>query len=37
MRVEAVFKPKEERRGEITDIKYFRPIGGVATPFGVDE
>jgi uncharacterized OB-fold protein len=28
MRVEAVFRPKEERRGEITDIKYFRPIGG---------
>ncbi len=28
MRVEAVFKPAEERKGEIADIKYFRPTGG---------
>lgn len=28
MKVEAVFKPAEERKGEITDIKYFRPAGG---------
>lgn len=26
MRVEAVFKDKEERKGSILDIKYFRPI-----------
>lgn len=26
MRVEAVIKPPEERRGEITDIKYFRVL-----------
>ncbi|MEM2446417.1 MAG: Zn-ribbon domain-containing OB-fold protein [Candidatus Bathyarchaeia archaeon] len=28
MKVKAVFKPAEERKGEITDIKYFKPIGG---------
>ncbi|MCS7285654.1 MAG: Zn-ribbon domain-containing OB-fold protein [Anaerolineae bacterium] len=28
MKVEAVFKPAEEREGGITDIKYFRPTGG---------
>lgn len=28
MRVKAVWKPKGERRGAITDIRYFRPIGG---------
>ncbi len=28
MKVEAVFKPPEERKGEITDIRYFRPAGG---------
>ena len=27
MRVEAVFKPKAEREGSITDIEYFRPEG----------
>ena len=27
MEVEAVFKPKEEREGGITDILYFKPIG----------
>lgn len=26
MRVQAVWKPKEERQGAITDIKYFKPI-----------
>jgi uncharacterized OB-fold protein len=26
MKVQAVWKPKEERQGAITDIKYFRPI-----------
>jgi uncharacterized OB-fold protein len=26
MKVEAVWKPKEERQGAITDIKYFRPL-----------
>jgi hypothetical protein len=26
MEVEAVFKPKEERKGSINDIKYFKPI-----------
>jgi uncharacterized OB-fold protein len=26
MRVEAVFKEKEERTGSITDIEYFRPV-----------
>jgi len=25
MQVEAVFKPKKERKGSIFDIKYFRP------------
>jgi uncharacterized protein len=28
MRVEAVWKPKMERRGAITDISYFRPVKG---------
>jgi uncharacterized OB-fold protein len=28
MRVEAVFKKKEERCGRITDLLYFRPEGG---------
>ena len=28
MKVKAVWKPKEERQGAITDIKYFRPLGG---------
>jgi uncharacterized protein len=33
MRVEAVWKPKGERRGAITDIVYFRPIrGGLGRP-----
>jgi uncharacterized OB-fold protein len=27
MPVEAVFKPREERKGSILDIRYFRPIG----------
>jgi len=27
MRVEAVWKPRGERRGAITDIRYFRPLG----------
>ena len=27
MRVEAVFKPKAERKGSMLDIEYFRPIG----------
>ena len=27
MRVEAVWKPPEEREGAITDIRYFKPIG----------
>jgi hypothetical protein len=26
MKVKAVWKPPEERKGEITDIKYFKPI-----------
>jgi uncharacterized OB-fold protein len=26
MRVQAVWKPPEERQGAITDIKYFKPI-----------
>ncbi len=26
MQVEAVFKPKEERKGSINDIKHFKPI-----------
>ncbi len=29
MQVEAVWKPKDEREGSITDIKYFRPLKGV--------
>src|SRR5437879_10143390 len=28
MKVKAVWKPKEERQGAITDIKYFRPLRG---------
>jgi uncharacterized OB-fold protein len=28
MKVKAVWKPKEERRGAITDIRYFRPFRG---------
>ena len=28
MRVEAVWKPRGERRGAITDLKYFRPVRG---------
>jgi uncharacterized protein len=28
MKVEAVWKPKSERRGAITDIRYFRPLKG---------
>jgi uncharacterized OB-fold protein len=28
MPVEAVFKPKGERKGSILDIKYFRPVKG---------
>jgi len=28
MKVKAVWKPKEEREGAITDIKYFKPLGG---------
>ncbi len=28
MRMEAVFKEKEQRRGEIRDLLYFRPEGG---------
>jgi hypothetical protein len=28
MRVKAVWKPKEERKGAITDIKYFKPLRG---------
>jgi uncharacterized OB-fold protein len=27
MAVEAVFKPKDERQGSITDILYFKPVG----------
>ena len=27
MRVQAVFRPKKERKGAITDIKYFKPAG----------
>ena len=27
MRVQAVFKPKEERIGSVLDIKYFKPLG----------
>jgi uncharacterized OB-fold protein len=26
MKVEAVFKPKAERKGAIGDIKYFKPL-----------
>ena len=26
MRVEAVWKPAQEREGSITDIRYFRPV-----------
>jgi hypothetical protein len=26
MKVEAVWKPEEERTGSITDIKYFKPL-----------
>jgi len=26
MKVKAVWKPKEERVGAITDIKYFKPL-----------
>jgi uncharacterized OB-fold protein len=26
MRVQAVWKPPEERKGAITDIKYFKPL-----------
>jgi hypothetical protein len=26
MKVKAVWKPKRERRGAITDIKYFKPL-----------
>lgn len=26
--IEAVFKPKGQRKADITDIKYFRPVGG---------
>ena len=29
VRVKAVWKPPEERKGSITDIKYFKPIMGV--------
>ncbi len=32
MRVEAVWKPKGERRGAITDIMYFRPVRGGPQP-----
>jgi uncharacterized OB-fold protein len=28
MKVKAVWKPKSERIGDITDIKYFKPAGG---------
>lgn len=28
-RIEAVFKPVKERKGDITDILYFRPVKGV--------
>lgn len=28
LRVQAVWRPREERRGDITDIRYFRPIEG---------
>ncbi len=28
MKVKAVWKPREERQGAITDIKYFRPMTG---------
>lgn len=28
MRLEAVFKEKDQRKGEITDLLYFRPEGG---------
>jgi hypothetical protein len=28
MRVKAVWRPAEERIGAITDIKYFKPVGG---------
>ena len=27
MAVQAVLKPKKERKGSITDIKYFKPVG----------
>ena len=27
-RVEAVWKPAEERQGAVTDIRYFRPVRG---------
>lgn len=27
MKVKAVWKPKEQRKGDITDIKYFKPSG----------
>jgi len=30
MKVEAVWRPKGERQGAITDIRYFRPLGGGA-------
>ncbi len=29
MRVEAVFKEKEKRQGDIMDINYFRPVAGL--------
>jgi len=28
MRVQAVWKPREERQGAITDIRYFKPLEG---------
>jgi len=28
MRVEAVWKPAEERKGSVTDLRYFRPVPG---------
>ncbi|MHA1291419.1 MAG: Zn-ribbon domain-containing OB-fold protein [Promethearchaeota archaeon] len=28
MKVKAVWKPENERKGSITDIKYFKPLGG---------
>jgi len=28
MKVKAVWKPEKERKGAITDIKYFKPLGG---------